>query len=87
MAESGKATASKADADFHRVVGVQIPLPPLLTFFLQKAFGKMDSKLYKLRKILTDLKVIFSGSPSRVFKRFFIIKPLYKAFMKFIRNF
>ena len=46
----------------------------------------MDSKLYWIRKVITDVKAILSGSPSRIIKRFLIIKPLYKAFMKFIRK-
>jgi len=46
----------------------------------------MDSKLYKLRKIITDIKAVLSGDLARVLKRFFVIKPLYKAFMRFIRN-
>ena len=46
----------------------------------------MDSKLYWIRKIITDVKAISSGNFSRIIKRFLIIKPLYKAFMKFIRK-
>jgi hypothetical protein len=46
----------------------------------------MDSKLYKIRKWITDIKAIASGNVGRILKRFFVIKPLYKLFNKFIRN-
>ena len=46
----------------------------------------MDSKIYKIRKWITDIKAVFSGNFSRVLKRFLVIKPLYKLFNKFIRN-
>ncbi|MCS3685405.1 hypothetical protein GGP62_003068 [Salinibacter ruber] len=46
----------------------------------------MDSDIYKIRKWITDIKAVFSGTPSRIVKRFLIIKPLYKLFMKFIRK-
>lgn len=46
----------------------------------------MDSKLYKIRKWITDIKAIGSGNVSRIVKRFFVNKPLQKLFNKFIRN-
>jgi hypothetical protein len=46
----------------------------------------LSSKLYTLRKWLSDFETLASGDFGKIIKRFLIRKPLYKLFMKFLRR-
>lgn len=47
---------------------------------------KFSSLLYKIRKTVSDAETVFSGSLSKIVKRFFIRKPLYKKFNEWMRK-
>jgi len=47
---------------------------------------KLSSLIYKVRKTVSDVETLLSGSLSKIVKRFLIRKPLYKKFNEWMRK-
>jgi hypothetical protein len=48
---------------------------------------KLSDKIYRFRKWITDIETALSGNLKKVFKRFFVRKPMHKKFVEFLRKF